>query len=112
MARLCLVLILIAAPWLGGCTVGPSPWSTSVNDWQSRNYETNPFLTGALTSVIPFYPAAAFFAGIPDVFIWNPIQFWINDFWDGRGAPRIHENPAGKRSPWFATGGSSDVAGQ
>lgn len=96
------VLALAALLWSSGCTVGPSPWSTKVNDWQNRNYEESPFITGTLSSVIPFYPFVGFLASIPDVALFNPIQFWGYDFWESEGAPRVHHNPKGTHTPFYS----------
>jgi len=91
------VVLLVAA----GCASGPSSLSRSVDDWQNNNYEDSPLTTGLLTDVLPFYPLVKALAYIPDWLVLNPVQFWGDDVWDGEGAAFVHENPGGKKTPWF-----------
>lgn len=86
---------------LAGCAVGPNHLANSVHDWQNKNYEKDPLVTGVLTQVIPVYPICAFLGGFVDVVALNPVQFWGTDVWAGEGAAFTHEQPAKEHTPWF-----------
>ncbi len=101
MRSLVVLALLAALAVTAGCASGPSSLSRSVDDWQNNNYEKDPLVTGLLTDVLPFYPFVKVLAAIPDVLVLNPVQFWGHDVWDGEGAAFVHDNPEGKRKPWF-----------
>ena len=86
---------------LVGCASGPNYLSTKADDWRNRNYEKSPLATAVLTDLVPFYPFVTGLARIPDVWVLNPIQFWVIDVWRGRGVAAMHSNPEGGETPWF-----------
>ena len=95
-------LLVLAVPvLLAGCTVGPGPLHNKVHDWQQQNYEDEPFLTGVLSDVIPVYPIISFVAWIPDWLVFNTVQFWGTDVWDGHGATFRHVNTRKEKTAWF-----------
>ena len=96
-----LVLGVVALALLVGCSAGPSYLSRTVDDMQNNNYEKDPLVTSLLSDVLPVYPIVKFFAAIPDVLVLNFWQFWRYDVWDKEGTAFVHENPEGKRTPWF-----------
>lgn len=86
---------------LTGCMSGPSYLSRSVDDSWNKAYADSPFGTALISDVIPIYPIVHVLAWIPDFLILNPIQFWIFDVEDGKGAGFQHSNPAGSKKPFF-----------
>ena len=101
MKKSSLLLAVMVAALLAGCTAGPSYLSRTVDDMQNNNYEKDPLITSILSDVIPVYGFGKFVGGIVDYVVLNPIQFWGWDVWDGEGASHMHTNPAGVRDPWF-----------
>ena len=95
---ICLATTVVVAT---GCASGPSYLSRSVDDWQNKNYEKNPLVTGFFTDVLPFYPLVEGLAEIPDKLVLNPIQFWGHDVWTGEGRAFTHKNPEQEQPPWF-----------
>ena len=89
-------LLLVA-----GCLAGPGPAHHTVDDYWNKQYEEQPILTTALSSILPAYPIVYYVAWIPDVIVFNTVQFWGYDAWDGKGAAFTHENTKDPKKTWY-----------
>jgi hypothetical protein len=86
-------LLLVAPLLAAGCAAGPGPLHHGWDDWTNKQY---------LTDVIPAYRIVGMLAWIPDWLVLNPVQFWGNDVWDGKGAAFTHENPTSPETAWYS----------
>jgi hypothetical protein len=98
---------LLAVPvlMLAGCIAGPGPWHNKVGDYWNEQYQEQPILTTAFSTILPAYPFVYFIAWIPDAIVFNLVQFWGYDFSSGmssgKGAAYTHENPKDPIKPWY-----------
>jgi len=94
---------LLAVPvlLLAGCMAGPGPWHNKVGDYWNQQYQEQPILTTAFSTVLPAYPIVFFLAWIPDAIVFNFVQFWGYDISENKGAAFVHENTKDPKKPWY-----------
>ena len=73
-----------------GCWSGPKQLTRSVDDWDNQLYVQSPWMDSLLWHVVPFFPVMKIAAGIGDILIVNPVSFWFEDAWDGKGTGFQH----------------------
>lgn len=94
---------LLAVPLLllAGCMAGPGPAHHTVDDYWNKQYQEQPIVTTALSTILPVYPLVYAISWIPDVLVLNLVQFWGWDCWEGTGAAWIHENVKETKKTWY-----------
>jgi hypothetical protein len=95
---------LLAVPGLllvAGCMAGPGPAHHTVDDYWNKQYQEEPIVTTALSTILPVYPIVLWISWIPDVLVFNTVQFWGYDAWDGKGAAWTHEQVTDPKTAWY-----------
>lgn len=86
---LMMVLVLVGST---ACH-GPMALSRQFDDWANASHTESPYL-GQLMWYTGFIPLVSSVATVLDLFVGNPIDFWGESAWRGRGTPFRHRNPA------------------
>ena len=77
-------IALLAIALLAGCFAGPQQLRRSVDDWDQKNYVSSPWWSATLW-IVPVVPAMYVGAIAGDFLVTNPVAFWGEDAWDGKG---------------------------
>jgi len=90
------LLVAFALSFTTSCASGPNRVSYTWDTWRDTKYSENAWLHGALLQdIIPVYSLVTAVAGIGDWLIFNPVQFWGTDVWDGKGTVFVKKNVEG-----------------
>jgi len=78
--------VAFALSFTSGCASGPNRVSYTWQEWRDQKYSESAWIHGALLQdIIPVYGIGTLIAGLGDLLIFNPVQFWGTDAWDNRG---------------------------
>lgn len=83
-------LALLSVALLAGCFAGPQQLRRSVDDWDQKVYVNSPWWSATLW-VVPVMPVSYLGAFVGDFLVTNPIAFWGEDAWDGKGTGYEHQ---------------------
>jgi len=82
-------IALLAVSCLAACAAGPQQLRRSVDDWDQKVYVNSPWWSATLW-LVPVMPVAYVGAFVGDFLVTNPIAFWGEDAWDGKGTGYQH----------------------
>ena len=92
MRKIALVSVAAALLFSSAACYGPMQLYRQFDDWSNQTYVDSPWL-GQVLWITGISPACYIIAGTIDELILNPIQFWGQDAFRGKGTPFIHRNP-------------------
>lgn len=82
-------LLLLGVATAAACAAGPHQLRRSIDDWDHKSYVNSPWWNAALW-VVPVMPLCYAGAFVGDFLVTDPLAFWGEDAWDGKGTGFEH----------------------